>query len=51
MKIYEVLINGVPHTMRFADGEQPEGAQLVEAKQAPAVKNKARTTRSKKSED
>ena len=26
LKVYEVEINGIKHTMQFPEGEQPEGA-------------------------
>ena len=32
LKVYEVEINGIKHTMQFPEGEQPKGAVEVEAK-------------------
>lgn len=45
-KVYRVMIGGLPHTIRYPEGEQPEGAELVESKQA-APANKSRTPANK----
>lgn len=45
MKLYDVTIGGVVHTMQFADGDAPKGA--VEVKAAAAPENKARKPRNK----
>lgn len=45
MKIYQVMIGGIPHTMQFPEGEQPDGA--VEVKVGPAPVTKQRKPRNK----
>lgn len=45
MKVYTVMIGGLPHTMQFPEGEQPEGAvevKQVEKKSAEKPANKGR---------
>lgn len=47
LKVYEVEINGIKHTMQFPEGEQPKGAVEVEAK-ASTPANKGRAAANKK---
>lgn len=50
MREYEVTIGGLPHTLQLDDADAArygDAARPVEAKQAPAPKNKARTAKSK----
>lgn len=47
LKVYEVEINGLRHTIQYPEGEQPEGAVEVDAK-AKTPANKSRTPANKK---
>lgn len=46
MKTYEVIINGLPHTIQLSD-EEAKARGLVETKQATPPKNKQATVRTK----
>lgn len=53
MRVYEIQIGGLPHTVQLSDEDAKARGLYVEpkpaeAKQAPAPKNKARTAQATK---